>query len=62
MVLLESAKLDTYFLIYLAAPGLICSMWDLFLVVAHEFLVTACGIQYPDQGLNPGPLLWEHRV
>ena len=44
MVLLESAKLDTYFLIYLAAPGLICSMWDLFLVVAHEFLVTACGI------------------
>ena len=25
----------------------------------HQVLVTACGIQFPDQGLNPGPLLWE---
>ena len=23
------------------------------------FLVVACGIQFPDQGLNPGPLHWE---
>ena len=48
MVLLESAKLDFFLnlfnLIYLAVPGLICSMWDLFSVVAHEFLVAACGI------------------
>ena len=23
-------------------------------------LVTACGVYFPDQGLNPGPLHWEH--
>ena len=22
----------------------------------------ACGIQFPDQGSDPGPLHWEHRV
>ena len=22
----------------------------------------ACGIQFPDQGLNPGPLHWEHSL
>ena len=27
-----------------------------------EILVAAWGIQFPDQGLNPGPLHWEHRV
>ena len=26
------------------------------LVAAWELLVAACGIQFPDQGLNPGPL------
>ena len=26
------------------------------------FLVVACGIQFPNQGSNPGPLPWEHRV
>ena len=25
-------------------------------------LATACGIKFPDQGSNPGPLHWEHRV
>ena len=25
-------------------------------------LLAACGIYFPDQGLNPGPLHWEHRV
>ena len=25
-------------------------------------LVATCGIQFPDQGLNPGPLLWERGV
>ena len=25
-------------------------------------LVVACGIYFPDQGLNPGPLRWELRV
>ena len=31
-------------------------------VVAGELLVTPCGIQFPDQGSNLGPLLWELRV
>ena len=28
--------------------------WDL--VVVHELLVVTCGIQFPDEGLNLGPL------
>ena len=32
------------------------------LVVTREHLVVACGIQFPDQGLNPWSLHWEHRV
>ena len=27
----------------------------------HQVLVAACGIQFPDQGSNLGPLLWELR-
>ena len=34
--------------IYLATPGLSCSM---------RTLSCACGIQFPDQGLNPGPCI-----
>ncbi|XDB51726.1 hypothetical protein ABFV05_005342 [Capra hircus] len=30
-----------------------------FTVVACELLVVACGIWFPDQGLNLGPLNWE---
>ena len=33
---------------------LCCGMWDL--------LVAACGIWFPDQGSNLGPLRWEHGV
>ena len=57
-----------YLFIYLAVSGLSCGTWDLqlqhmgSLVVACEFLVVACGIQFPDQGSNPGPLRWERRV
>ena len=29
--------------------------------MALKLLVTTCGIQFPDQGLNPGPLHWECR-
>ena len=29
------------------------------LVMTLGSLVAACGILFPDQGLNPGPLLWE---
>ena len=36
---------------YLAAPGLSCSMWNL--------LVVACGIYVPDQSSNLGSLHWE---
>ena len=25
-------------------------------------LVVACGIKFPNQGLNSGPLHWEHRI
>ena len=32
------------------------------LVVAYELLAVACGISFPDQGLNPGPPDWEHRA
>ena len=28
----------------------------------HWALVVACGIQFPDQGSNPGPLHWERGV
>ena len=29
------------------------------LVAAFRLLVVACGIWFPDQGSNPGPLHWE---
>ena len=32
------------------------------LIAACQLLVAACGIQFPDQGTNPGPLHWESRV
>ena len=55
---------------YLATPGLSCGtghLWSLLrhassLVVACELLVAACGIYFPNQGLNLGPLHWECRV
>ena len=28
-------------------------------LVSFKLLVAACGIWFPDQGLNPGPLHWE---
>ena len=28
----------------------------------RDLLIAACGIQFPDQGSNPGPLHQEHRV
>ena len=30
--------------------------------MAYKLLVAACGIYFPDQGLNPGPLHWDSRV
>lgn len=40
---------------YLAAPGLSCHMWGLRLWHADSSL-QPCGIQFPDQELNLGPL------
>ena len=28
----------------------------------QDLLVVACGIEFPDQGLNPCPLNWEYGV
>ena len=63
---------------YLAMLGLSCGMRDLLsslqhvesfqfrhegsLVVAYELLFVACRIQFHDQGSNPGPKHWEHRI
>ena len=32
------------------------------LVAACKLLMPACGIEFSDEELNPGPLNWEHRV
>ena len=66
-------KLHSFFFnlfIYVAVPGLSCSMQNLpsslrhvgSFLVACKLLVVACGIQFPAQGSNPGPLYWEGRV
>ena len=55
---------------HLTVPGLGCFIWNLWsslwhmasLVVACKLLVVAWGILLADQGLNMGPLHWEHRV
>ena len=41
-------------------PAVSCGMWDL-LTAACELLV-ACGIRFPDEGLNLDPLHWKYRV
>ena len=33
-----------------------------FLICLPWVLVVACEIQFPDQGSNPCPLFWEHRI
>ena len=53
--------------IYLAVPGLSCSLGNLrsslqhvgFLAATCKLLLATCGTYFPDQGLNLGPLLWE---
>ena len=45
----------------LVAPSLSWITWDTQLWHARS-LVSGCGMQLPDQGLNPSPLHWEHRV
>ena len=64
--------LKKYLFIYLfiqAVPGLSCSMrnlhcsmQDLQLWHVDSQLQHACGIQFPNRGLNPGPLHWERGV
>ena len=57
-VLLEPFSFSFFFFfklfIYLPALRLSCGTLAL--------LVVACGVWFPDQGLNPGPLNWECRV
>ena len=51
-----------FFFFNLTTPGLSCSTWDLFQLwhVGSSSLnrdrTQACGIQFPKQGSNPGPL------
>ena len=67
---LSHAYLFYIFFLYLAVPGLSCGTQDLqsslqhvgCLVVTCKLLAVACGIQFSDQGSNPGPLHWECRV
>ena len=59
-----------FIFIYLDEPGLRggrqdrpSSLWDArSLLVARKLLVAACGIWFPGQEFNLGPLHWEHRV
>ena len=40
-----------------------CGMWDFFsLVVPCELFDEACGVKFPDQGLDPGLLPWQSGV
>ena len=50
-----------YLFVYLVSLGLSCGIQDL-LVAARRLLVEACGVLFPAQGSNPGPLHWEIRV
>ena len=47
-------------------PGLSCSTWDLFFFFfsSGTMQILSCGMWdlVPDQGLNQGPLDWEHGV
>ena len=55
--------LKKYLFIYLARQNVTCGMQDLpSSLQCVRSLVVACRIQFPDQGLNPGLLHWEHRV
>ena len=54
--------LNIYLFVYLVAPGLSCGRRAPQLWRVNSQLQHACGIQFPDQGSNPGPMHWEHRV
>ena len=58
---IESTPATFKIFIYLAVLGLRCGRRDL-LVGGSKPLVTAHGMQCPDQGWNPGPQPWECRV
>ena len=60
--ILYRCLLFIYIFIYLIALGLCCSTWPPQLWHANSQLRHACGIQFPDQGSNLGPLHWEHGV
>ena len=43
-------------------PHFLCIYFCYLLIWLHWILVAACGTYFPDQELNPGPLLWETGV
>ena len=59
-----------FFNVFLAVLGLSCGTWDLSSSLWHarsfswgmQCLGCTCGIEFLDQGLNPGPLCWEFSV
>ena len=56
---------NIYFIsfIYSAVLDLSCGRWHLRSLLQYAgSLVVACGVSFPDQGSNPGPLHWELRV
>ena len=52
-------RLEKVYIVFCAV--LRCSTWDLLAAVC-KLLVATRGLQFPDQGSNPGPLHWEHGV
>ena len=61
--ILSFFKKKYFVFIYLTVPGLSCGTWDLRFSLRHAgSLVASCRIQFPNQGLNPGPLHWDHEI
>ena len=50
------------FQVLVAALQIFVAACRIFLGVACRLSVVACRIQFPNQGSDPGPLNWEHRV
>ena len=62
LLFLFSEKIKKIFLIYLFGCTGSWLQHAGSLVMVCQLLSAACGIQFPDQGLNLGPLHWELRV
>ena len=47
--------------VYVCVCVCVCIVY-VYICIGCAVLVEACGIEFPNQGLNPGHLHWEHRV